>query len=358
MCTPWNVKSSYVIHACGVSTVIILWVLGNLIARTSVQVLFVGLLAISAVDMISYRCIIYKVADLFDRPFPRVYRHVRPNDYQPIRIDPKSSNYFRFKALDSYAIASSYLQEDFCPAPRQDLIAASVKALFEQRHAHRQVRFTPKTSLHPMDDHALKKVIGCEEPKIRLVDQVLYAQNERDAKALVVAHDIYQTPIIMTDKHLEAKVVPAAPYQVKVRQFTANRLKLDINNESSTPRWLVYADAFNEHWRVTVDNEEQPLFAANIAFKAVEIPAGYHHVQFMFSRPHVTIGFMLFGGMMSLMAFGLLVMMVWGGIEPDKMTYDRLNFNRSYEDEGLLTFLSEKRLNGIYTTKDFSLVFT
>lgn len=73
--------------------------------------------------------------------------------------------------------------------------------------------------------------------------------------------------------------------------------------------WLIYADAFNKNWTVSVDSKTEPIFRANIAFKAIKIEPGKHDVSFVFI--HSITGFVVFGIMMILLACTALGMMVW-----------------------------------------------
>jgi uncharacterized membrane protein YfhO len=46
--------------------------------------------------------------------------------------------------------------------------------------------------------------------------------------------------------------------------------------------WLVYDDAYQPGWHASVDGREVPVYRADVAFKAVWVPAGAKVVRFWF----------------------------------------------------------------------------
>lgn len=55
--------------------------------------------------------------------------------------------------------------------------------------------------------------------------------------------------------------------------------RLVVVTRARTAGLLVVADAFHPGWRATVDGATAPLLAANVAFRAVPVPAGVHRVE-------------------------------------------------------------------------------
>jgi len=71
---------------------------------------------------------------------------------------------------------------------------------------------------------------------------------------------------------------------VKVSEFHANLVKINVANPYSDAAWLIYADSYHPAWNALVDGHSQQIAKANLAFKAVRIPPGTHEVMFSFSR--------------------------------------------------------------------------
>lgn len=71
--------------------------------------------------------------------------------------------------------------------------------------------------------------------------------------------------------------------EVDVTHFDVNRVAFKVN--ADRPRWLVYNDAYTSAWKATVDGQPVALTRANGAFKAVQVPAGEHMVEFSYHPP-------------------------------------------------------------------------
>jgi hypothetical protein len=78
------------------------------------------------------------------------------------------------------------------------------------------------------------------------------------------------------------KLRAAGPAEVSIHspQLSAHRLQLDLEADSAA--MVVVAQSFYHPWRAYVDGERTPLWRANYAFQALEIPAGRHHVSLVY----------------------------------------------------------------------------
>ncbi len=66
----------------------------------------------------------------------------------------------------------------------------------------------------------------------------------------------------------------------------ADRVRIEA--ELSSDGYVVLADTYDPGWRVRVDGRPAQLFRANVAFRAVAIPAGRHLVEMVY-RPAVVL---------------------------------------------------------------------
>jgi len=71
----------------------------------------------------------------------------------------------------------------------------------------------------------------------------------------------------------------------------SDRVRLEV--EAERAGYVVLADAFDPGWRATVDGEPAPLLRANVAFRAVAVPAGRHVVEMVYRPRAVILGLAL-----------------------------------------------------------------
>ena len=69
---------------------------------------------------------------------------------------------------------------------------------------------------------------------------------------------------------------------------TTQSVQLDVRTPQ--PAMLVLADTNYPGWAATVDAAATPILPADYVFRAVEVPAGEHTVEFVFSPPTLKIG--------------------------------------------------------------------
>lgn len=79
-----------------------------------------------------------------------------------------------------------------------------------------------------------------------------------------------------------------------------------VDARLATPGWLVLADTFYPGWVAEVDGEKTPILPANVAFRAVAVPAGSHRVEFFYRPRSFQLGVALAG-----LASGVCVWLVF-----------------------------------------------
>jgi len=93
--------------------------------------------------------------------------------------------------------------------------------------------------------------------------------------------------------------------QVRWLERTAARQKLLVN--APLPGFLVVTELYDRDWRATVDGRPAPIYPADVAFRAVPLPAGQSEVIFVY-RPRA----LYLGAAISLAALALLlVLLLW-----------------------------------------------
>ncbi len=77
------------------------------------------------------------------------------------------------------------------------------------------------------------------------------------------------------------------------QDFRANRIELTV--EVDQPALLVVAQSFYNPWRAYVDGKPVPLWRANHAFQALEIPAASHRVKLVYEDRRFQLGALISG---------------------------------------------------------------
>jgi hypothetical protein len=103
---------------------------------------------------------------------------------------------------------------------------------------------------------------------------------------------------------LEAKPeihAKAGKAEILSHSFAPERVQIEV--EASTPALIVMAQSYHRGWKSFVDGKPVPLWRANYAFQAAEIPAGRHLVEFIYSQPYLLAGGVVSGVTLILCAF-------------------------------------------------------
>jgi hypothetical protein len=84
--------------------------------------------------------------------------------------------------------------------------------------------------------------------------------------------------------------------------FSLNKVEADVTADA--PSLIVLSQSYYHLWHAFVDEKPSPLLRANLAFQAVEVPAGTHHIKLIYRDPNLEIGAII--SVLSLVACGLI----------------------------------------------------
>lgn len=146
-------------------------------------------------------------------------------------------------------------------------------------------------------------IIGCRAPKLRFAQQPTVVGDRPAARDAYLAAAALPPPlrdVIRLDAGVEPPpaTAPRDEGAIAVTHFTPNELVATVEAPGPDGGWLLYADAMYPGWHATVDGARVPIAEANLAFKAVWVPAGAHEVRFWFRRGlsyYATYAIALFG---------------------------------------------------------------
>ena len=151
----------------------------------------------------------------------------------------------------------------------------------------------------PEDRLALYKLAGVTEDKVQLFSSAYFFNTDEEISKLM-SDPRYKGDILFvsnpkfskkttdpvpflswsTDDSLEKNSRLSFPYTVE--RFDANHFELEVNNVTSKPIWLLYSDVWHPGWQATVNGKPVKVFEANLAYKAVCLPAGHNRLNFFF----------------------------------------------------------------------------
>jgi hypothetical protein len=102
---------------------------------------------------------------------------------------------------------------------------------------------------------------------------------DRESEALI---DNDSMPLLKAH-YAPARAASASPKSsARIVSYRRNSVTIDV--ETSEAGVLVLHDIHYPGWEASVDGERQPILRANLLFRGIEVPAGYHRVEFHF-RP-------------------------------------------------------------------------
>ncbi len=118
-------------------------------------------------------------------------------------------------------------------------------------------------------------------PRARGVGGALVADGWDAYRALLdPGHDLAAVVVLA-----EGSARPAPPgFAAEVREKTRGSDHVELETLLSHDGWVVLAEAWDPGWRADVDGTPQPVLRANVAFRAVAVPAGRHVVRLAY-RP-------------------------------------------------------------------------
>lgn len=122
-----------------------------------------------------------------------------------------------------------------------------------------------------------------------LIRSICWHETEAELEAALVNPDWQpeQQAHILGDRGCEP-VSDTAPGSVVLAEYGANGVTISVDMERDG--WLVLADTDYPGWAARVDGEPTPIYRANLMFRAVQVSAGEHTVQFDYRPAWLTPG--------------------------------------------------------------------
>lgn len=136
-------------------------------------------------------------------------------------------------------------------------------------------------------------------PRVRLLGGPVYAAHEAEAKRIVAASgkgadlDFLRDRIVVEDP--DRPLSPEATVRGRAWIVVDRPERVEVEVEAETPSYLFLADTFDPGWSATVDGRPAAIRPAYIAFRAVYLEKGKHHVIYFYEPAGFHIGLIVTG---------------------------------------------------------------
>jgi hypothetical protein len=103
-----------------------------------------------------------------------------------------------------------------------------------------------------------------------------------DATALELVRNFNPRQTVLLPVELKSKVNAGRDADARVIEQSIGTHEHRYEVHATHPTLFVIAQTYSQNWRAFIDGSRVPLFRANVAFQAIEIPAGKHFVRLVY----------------------------------------------------------------------------
>jgi hypothetical protein len=201
-------------------------------------------------------------------------------------IDPKNDPADR-RWIEERVDLSRYVGQDI-------LLTFITKPLESQAHDQAvwaDIRLTSPQYTLVYDDEAQIFENHDVLPRAFLVQDVVSVNDMEEALAVMKEDGIdpRQTAVVegASESHIAALGADGAG-TATITAYNAQHAQIEV--EAKSPSLLLLTDSAYPGWIATVDGDETPIYAADVAFRGVFVPAGRHSVEFSYEPASFRIG--------------------------------------------------------------------
>jgi hypothetical protein len=140
-------------------------------------------------------------------------------------------------------------------------------------------------------------------PFITAGQKPVFADDEKTLQA-ITAEDFDPREMVYLPESSRGTVSVAGQTTCVLSHTDFGLNKVETDASAAAPSLVVISQSYYHLWHAFLDGKSVPLLRANLAFQAVEIPAGNHHLQLVYRDPNLTVGAII--SMLSLAACGVI----------------------------------------------------
>ena len=127
----------------------------------------------------------------------------------------------------------------------------------------------------------LPVITGGQRPEYKTDEQALDAMA---AKGFHPREIVYLPPEICD----QVTVTNHTPCTIEQVRFQQNHIDAEVH--AMAPSLVVLSQTYYHLWQASVDGQRVPLFHANVAFQALQVPAGTHHIKLVYHDSNLLTG--------------------------------------------------------------------
>jgi hypothetical protein len=190
---------------------------------------------------------------------------------------PKVDGFFSLTPRESYAVLSLFYATTNASYPRLEAFLGVAHSTAPDEFFHWQSR----TNFLPLITAGQKPVF---------VD-------DASADLPLQNPDFDSGQMVFLPEQVRALVTITNQTTAKVLNFQFSPQTVDAEVEAAEPSLVVVAQTYYHNWHAEIDGQPAPLLRANLAFQAVQIPAGTHKIHLFYSDRAFEIGAAISGCM-------------------------------------------------------------
>jgi hypothetical protein len=101
------------------------------------------------------------------------------------------------------------------------------------------------------------------------------------------------TEVVVAHDAARGEAAAFGVFEGRVTRLDLGPDRVRLETELSQPGYVVLVDSWDPGWRATVDGRPAPLLRANVAFRAVPVPAGRHVIEQRYRPRSVVLGLLI-----------------------------------------------------------------
>lgn len=144
-------------------------------------------------------------------------------------------------------------------------------------------------------------------PRAYAVFEALWVSDSTQALRAITSTGYIPTQTVVLESSVPRPADPSSRLPLLPQPLTATSNSVRIRAALPADGYLVLLDTYYPGWQATVDGHPVEVLAANLAFRAVSVPAGEHLVEFHYRPASFRIGSVVTGGTILLLLAYLAV---------------------------------------------------